>query len=126
MESAEHHDYFILDEHDEPLAVDLMTWAVWREEHRARLRVAWWEAVNPRQPDCPIHVSTVFLGINHRFFGDGPPLLFETMIFAAGYELDQDQERASTITQARAIHGEAVECVIAILLAEREHATTQP
>jgi hypothetical protein len=28
-----------------------------------------------------IRVSTVFLGVDHQF-GDGPPLLFETMIFA--------------------------------------------
>lgn len=26
-------------------------------------------------------VSTVFLGIDHNFFGSGPPLLFETMAF---------------------------------------------
>jgi hypothetical protein len=27
------------------------------------------------------YVSTVFLGLDHRFFGDGPPLVFETMVF---------------------------------------------
>jgi hypothetical protein len=27
-------------------------------------------------------VSTVFLGIDHNFFGDGPPILFESMVFA--------------------------------------------
>ena len=26
-------------------------------------------------------VSTVFLGLNHRFHGDGPPVVFETMTF---------------------------------------------
>jgi hypothetical protein len=26
-------------------------------------------------------VSTVWLGINHRFTGDGPPIIFETMVF---------------------------------------------
>lgn len=29
--------------------------------------------------DC--FVSTVHLGINHRHWGDGPPLIFETMVF---------------------------------------------
>lgn len=29
-------------------------------------------------------ISTVFLGLDHNFFGKGPPLLFETMIFAKG------------------------------------------
>jgi hypothetical protein len=28
-----------------------------------------------------IEVSTVFLGIDHRFGGDGPPIVFETMVF---------------------------------------------
>jgi len=27
------------------------------------------------------HVSTVWLGLDHSFGGDGPPLIFETMIF---------------------------------------------
>jgi hypothetical protein len=29
-------------------------------------------------------VSTVFLGVNHRRFGEGPPLVFETAIFPRG------------------------------------------
>ena len=29
-------------------------------------------------------VSTVFLGIDHNFFNDGPPILFETLIFTDG------------------------------------------
>ena len=48
-----------------------------------------------------IHVSTVFLGLDHSF-GEGPPLVFETMIF--GGELDQYQERYSTYQQAEAGH----------------------
>lgn len=28
-------------------------------------------------------VSTVFLGVDHRHLGDGPPILFETMVFAS-------------------------------------------
>jgi hypothetical protein len=31
--------------------------------------------------DGNIGISTVFLGLDHRHFGDGPPLLFETMVF---------------------------------------------
>lgn len=30
----------------------------------------------------PLMVSTVFLGLDHRFLTEGPPILFETMIFA--------------------------------------------
>ena len=52
-----------------------------------------------------IHVSTVFLGLNHQY-GGGPPLLFETMIF--GGPLDQYTERYSTWTEAEAGHRRAV------------------
>ena len=49
-------------------------------------------------------VSTVWLGLNHRF-GEGPPLIFETMVFLArgdGGELDCD--RYSTEAEAVAGH----------------------
>lgn len=49
-------------------------------------------------------VSTVFLGLDHGL-GDGPPLLFETMIF--GGEHDQYQERCSTWEEAEAMHAKA-------------------
>lgn len=52
-----------------------------------------------------VRVSTVFLGIDHQF-GDGPPLLFETMIF--GGELDGEQQRYSTWDEAKAGHDRAV------------------
>jgi hypothetical protein len=46
-------------------------------------------------------VSTVFLGINHRW-DDGPPLLFETMIFGGPH--DQYQTRSSTWEEAEEQH----------------------
>ena len=52
-----------------------------------------------------IKVSTVLLVINHNF-GDGPPLIFETMIF--GGEHDQFQERYRTWEEAEAGHKRAV------------------
>lgn len=48
-----------------------------------------------------VRISTIFLGIDHSF-GDGKPLLFETMVF--GGELDQEQDRCSTWDQAEAMH----------------------
>lgn len=47
-------------------------------------------------------VSTVFLGINHNFLGEGRPILFETMVF--GGEHDQEQERYCTEQEALAGH----------------------
>ena len=56
-----------------------------------------------------IHVSTVFLGIDHQW-GDGPPLLFETMVFG-DCALDESQERYSTWEEAEAGHRAWVERV---------------
>lgn len=63
-------------------------------------RVAWTDL-----PDG-VHVSTVFLGMDHALIGDGPPVLFESMIF--GGEHDQWQDRYHTVEAARAGHAEAV------------------
>lgn len=52
-------------------------------------------------------VSTVFLGLDHRFGGNGPPILFETMIF--GDIEDSYQTRCSTWEQAEEMHRVAVE-----------------
>ena len=50
-------------------------------------------------------VSTVHLGLDHQF-GDGPPLIFETMIF--GGEHSDYQWRYSTEEQAQAGHERVV------------------
>ncbi len=51
-------------------------------------------------------VSTVWLGINHNYTGEGPPLIFETMIF--GGDHDQDCWRYATEEEARKKHDEIV------------------
>lgn len=51
-------------------------------------------------------VSTVFLAIDHRFLANGPPLLFETMIFDGDWE--DYQERCATWIEAEAQHRRAV------------------
>lgn len=53
-------------------------------------------------------VSTVWLGIDHNFWGDGPPLIFETMVFGGG-EWDQYWQRYSTEDEAMAGHAAIVE-----------------
>jgi hypothetical protein len=54
-----------------------------------------------------IVVSTVFLGLDHRWHTmDGPPILFETMIF--GGDHDEFQNRYSTWEEAEKGHEEAV------------------
>lgn len=54
----------------------------------------------------PLTVSTVFLGWDHRVFGVGPPLVFETMIIDG---LDNAYERRTSTWQfALSAHQEAV------------------
>lgn len=74
---------------------DLMEWAAWFENDRHR-RVDLTNLANGHR------VSTVFLGLCHRFGDGGPPLLFETMIFPGN-----DQWRYSTWEEAKAGHAEA-------------------
>ena len=53
-------------------------------------------------------VSTVFLGFDHNW-GDGAPVLFETMIFPSGIMGAEYQERYCTWDEAEAGHQRAVE-----------------
>lgn len=48
-----------------------------------------------------VKISTVFLGLDHQF-GDGPPILFETMVF--GGRQDEYQRRYSTYDEAEQGH----------------------
>lgn len=57
------------------------------------------------------HVSTVFLGLDHRFYGQGPPILFETMIFG-GWTFSDYQQRYSTWGQAESGHLAALKVVL--------------
>lgn len=88
-------DKYILDGKT-PVPANLRTWIRWFEtadRHVAQDQIG------------DVRISTVFLGLDHQF-DDGPPLIFETMIF--GGEHDQYQTRASTWDEAEAQHAEAV------------------
>lgn len=91
-------EHYILDGH-KPIPVDLLTWARWLEENRDQKRVALDEIDGTK-------VSTVFLGLDHSF-GDGPPLLFETMTFAPG---DSGEECERYTTWDEAVAGHAAMC----------------
>lgn len=52
-------------------------------------------------------VSTVFLSLDHRFDKQGPPIVFETLVF--GGPFDQDGERYCTWQEAVAGHARYVE-----------------
>lgn len=73
---------------------DSLTWGHWFETANRHIAET---KLTGRTAGEEIRISTVFLGIDHQF-GDGPPLLFETMVF--GGELDEEQDRYATREEA--------------------------
>lgn len=72
----------------------------------------WWEDSDNRQVGRtqigPYRISTVFLGLDHRFGDKGPPILFETMIFMDNGWNEEWQERCSTWNEAFDMHHKAM------------------
>lgn len=93
---------YILDSNGEPLACeDIMQWGNWFET--ADRRVAVTAIDDPRiDSDVSYLVSTVFLGVDHRHF-NGPPILWETMVFRGREGLWFDRCGGSR-EQAEAMH----------------------
>ena len=89
---------YILEGKEPKLVDDILEWGRWFENTATR-RVAYTELAND------VRISTVFLGLDHSF-GNGKPLLFETMIF--GGEHDDYCERYSTWGEAEVGHLEAI------------------
>lgn len=92
------HIHYILNGH-EVVAVDMNTWAKSFQIGDRHVR---------KTTIGNVDVSTVFLGIDHNW-SNGPPLLFETMVF--GGSLDEKQERYSTWEEAEKGHAAMVERV---------------
>lgn len=92
--------YYVLDENHEPVPATMMAWARFFED-RDKCRVA-------RDEIDGVVISTVFLGLNHQWI-DGPPLIFETMIF--GGQHDDWMQRTSTWAEAEETHAFAVAMV---------------
>lgn len=82
-------DYYILDNKTVKKIQDVQTWASWYETADKRVKL-----------DCigNCKISTIFLGRNYRWFDNGRPLLFETVVF--GGKLNQNQWRCSTWNEA--------------------------
>jgi hypothetical protein len=73
---------------------NLITWGEFMETGN--------RGVGYTQITSEIAVSTVFLGLDHRFFGKGPPILFETLVF--GGPLDGEGGRYSSYDDAETGH----------------------
>lgn len=102
-------EYYILDEQRRVVpGKTLLEWGMW------------WETANrivgQTRFDPDILVSTVFLGIDHRLWGDGPPLLFETMVFGISMDDEAWQWRYSSWDDAETGHKATVRKVHELLV----------
>jgi hypothetical protein len=98
---------YILNANNEPVPEpDVGKWAQWWE----RNRVVAYDIIMPRKKRLrdwftrhnPIAISTVFLGLDHDLTGEGPLVLWETMVF--GGKLDGTQQRYTTLHVAMEGH----------------------
>ena len=88
-------DYYILEGRTPIPVADVREWGRWLEGQKGKRHVA--DMTLP----SGVRVSTVFLGLDHSF-GDGPPMLFETLIF--GGPSDGEMWRYSTWEEAETGH----------------------
>lgn len=99
---------YVLDENNKPVPEpDVLTWAAWLQSED---RHVGYDSIGDAL------VSTVFLGINSRWLGNGDPILWETMIL--GGPLDGYQERYCSHEDAVQGHKRALE--VAERAAERD------
>jgi hypothetical protein len=104
--------YYILDEHDNPVPTN--------DSHTANelLINADKRRVGLTEKDIAGHsimVSTVFLVIDHNYT-DGPPILYETMLFIDSTEVGSATQRYETKEQAQKGHEETSSKVEQILM----------
>jgi len=97
------HGRYILDDKGQPVICDdLMTWG--RFMASSDRRVAQDMDEGDTTTGVHVRVSTVFLGLDHNYDGEGPPVLWETMVF--GGVMDQEQVRYTSLADALAGHQE--------------------
>ncbi len=72
---------YVLDDNGEPTpCYDIIEWGTFLTDNKNKI-------VN--QTEVGIYwISTVFLGIDHNFSGNGPPILWETMVFNRSIETE--------------------------------------
>lgn len=92
--------YYVLDGHEIKTVDSVREWG---EFFKKRDRIVAQTSVGES------FVSTVFIGIDHNWFDEGPPILFETLIFNGPH--DQDMWRYATWDEAKAGHDAVVEAL---------------
>ena len=83
-----------------PVPCDMWTWGAAAENRRNYERDPW--CVGQTKWADGAALSTVFLGLDHQWGDEGPPILFETMLFDD--DEDDYQTRCSTWDEALVMH----------------------
>lgn len=100
------HWYILNDDRTVSPVKDVRVWAAWMSKSPDQNRVAFTDI---GRNGNRVEVSTVFLGIDNNFSGEGQPILFETMIF--GGQFDHEMWRCSTFDEALVQHAQACDVV---------------
>src|SRR5215472_10556739 len=93
--------FYKLDADNRVVETDVWGWAEFFERHDNRV-------VGYTEINSEMLVSTIFLGLDSRVIGEGPPIVFETMIFGGPPELDRMMRRYSSYDDAETGHKAAV------------------
>lgn len=110
--------YYILDENRNPSPAESMDayFAWFKEEQKKGPHPRVFLQVARHVVACSgklITISTVYLGCDHRFgFGDGDPILWETMVFG----LTDEDEQERWCSEAEALRGHAAWLAKALVL----------
>jgi hypothetical protein len=104
---------YTLDSHGDPVPCDdFQQWDAWIERSMRDRSWVIAEDCDERDPEHTVSVSTIFTGLDHNYgddgweTDDGPPVLWETMVF--GGVLDGEQRRYSS--RADALRGHQALC----------------
>jgi len=101
--------YRINDEKDCVVECNAEEYIKWSQQDEGKIRLIAQEDVGK------VWISTVFLGLDHNYTQDGPPIVFETMVFARDEEdksINYDElemKRYSTVQEAKDGHELMVE-----------------
>jgi hypothetical protein len=99
--------HYILDAEHNVVPAELIEWAKWLKDS---------DRVVKQEDIGPYWISTVFLGLDHNYLIEGPPLVFETMIRNERENSWLDyQTRCATWAEAEAMHQEALAYVRELL-----------
>jgi hypothetical protein len=103
---------YVLGDDGQPRRVDdVLVWAAWFETHDRTIA---------HDHVGAVRVSTVFLAFDHAY-GDGPPVLWETMIFGGDSWEDLGAWRYTSRAAALAGHAKALGLVRATLDKMKSH-----